>query len=220
MIYEDLIGVMTDEQILEKVENFREIDLSDKSHKWLAVTYIYAIAKKLKEYQARSFASELTLFITGEMFDAGVSHIYREEWLDSHLCRKYKELLVEQGYVKDSSFWTKFIGYMLDFYNSADSWHYERTTHQINIRLSDYEYEKFLEVPQEKNIDKFVYLLTEFNAKDPVEWGSGAKSKQIVFKTGESVYLLFMSVPAGKKSEKFLACLYQHIQKNSLNESQ
>lgn len=220
MIYEDLIGVMTDEQIMNEVENFREIDLHDTNHKWLAVTYIYAIGKGLKEYQARSFASELTLFITGEMFDAGVSHIFREEWLDSYLCRKYKELLVEQNYEKGELFWGMFISYMVGFYKSMESWHYERTTHQINIRLTDYEYEKFLEIPKEKNIDKFVYLLTEFNAKDPVEWESGVKTKQIVFKTGESVYLLFMDVPAGKKSEKFLACLYQYLQKKNLNEFQ
>lgn len=222
MDYEDLVGFMTDEQITNQAKIWLEgFDITDSNQKWLACAYIYALNNGLKEYQARSFASELTLFLTGKMFNTDANLIYREDWLDSHLCRKYQEILDDCDGEKDDFFWARFIAYLRCFYSSPESWHYERTVHQLNVRLTDFEYEQFLSVPREKNIDRFIFLLQSFDHNVPVEYERGATTRQIVFKFGESVYDLLMGVREDKKSLKFLACLYQYIgRENGLNESQ
>ena len=70
-------------------KHFQEIDTNNPNEKLLGMAYYYARTKKLKDYQAKSFASELTAFLTGEVIDTNVSLIYREEWLDSYLYKKY-----------------------------------------------------------------------------------------------------------------------------------
>ena len=212
MIYEDLIGVMTDEQIQNQMIWFDNFKIQNTNQKWLACAYIYAKNNKLKEYQARSFASELTLFLTGEMFNTDSDIIYKEDWLDSHLCKKYKEILADMDNEKDDLFWARFIAYLRCFYAHPLSWKYERVTHQINIKVSDYEYEKFIEVDEEKNIDKFIKILTSYDPAESVDFVRDETTRQIVFKVGESVYDLFMTVPYRKKSQKFCACLYQYIE--------
>lgn len=203
---------LTNEEIQEKVKGWRDdLNLTDESQRWLAYSYIYAKENDLKEYQARSFASELTLFITGEMIQTDVDLIYREDWIDSHFYEKYQEILIGCNGKQDDMFWGKFISYMMGFYTSPISWHYERVTHQINIKLSEYEYEMFMKVPAKKNIDKFIYLLQSYDPNKSVEFERDESTRQVVFKIGESVYELLMSVPAKKKSQKFLNCLYQYI---------
>ena len=212
MIYEDMIGFLTDKEILEKIKNYKELDLSNKNQKWLASSYIYAKDNKLKDYQAKSFACEFTLFKTGEMFESDVSDIYREDEIDSHFCEKYKQFLAEENNEKDDLFWAKLKGYMIAFYKSTLSAKYERVRHQTNIKLSQYELKHFLLIPREKNIDKFIFLLENFDSEKGVEFERVGKAEsQLVFKYGESVYDLFMSIPAEKKSRKFLVCLYQYI---------
>ena len=211
MNFDDMICFMTDEEIQEKLQNFRQVDLTDINQKWLAVSYIYACNNGLKDYQAKSFASVFTLFVTGEMFPSEVEHIYREDWLDAYLLKKFDEILEDCDDEKDDLFWARFKGFIIAFYKSDYCLHFERVRHQLNVRLSDEEYEMFQSVPAEKNIDKFIFLLREFDKGEGTDFvRKGDISRQIVFKFGESAYDLLMSVPVERKTSKFLACLYQY----------
>ena len=127
---------------------------------------------------------------------------------------KFEEFLKVCDNEKDDLFWAMFKGYMVSFYKSDYCTHYERIRHQLNLRLSDFEYEKFLSVPADRNIEKFIFLLRNFDADGDLDYvREGKTSRKITFKYGESVYDLLMRVPAEKKSQKFLLCLYQFILK-------
>ena len=216
MKYEDLIGFMTDAQLEKEAENLQQlgitIDLSDETDKWLVSAYIYALNNHLKDYQARSFASEFTLLKTGSIRNCNVDIYYREDWLDSFLCDKFREILDDCDGEKDDLFWARFLGFMSAFYRSTESWHYERVKHQVNVKLSREEYELFLSVEGEKKIDKFTTLLKQYDSQIDFDFVRKGKAEtQLTFKMGESAYDLFMKVNAGSKSARFFTILYQYI---------
>lgn len=219
MDFEDLIGNVTNKTVEKEAENLRrfgiKIDLSDKVDKWLICAYIYALNNGLKEYQARSFASEFVLFKTGSIINTDVDFIYREDWLDSYLYDKFQEILADCDGEKDDLFWARFLGFLSAFYRSDKSWHYERVRHQLNVRVSREEYEMFEAVAGDKKIDKFVTLLQEYDSEWDFDFERKGKIEtQLTFKMSQSVYDLFLSVKAKSKSSRFFRVLYQYHSKN------
>lgn len=219
MKYEDLIGFTSEKEIEKEARALRmfgiETDLSDEVDRWLICSYIYALNNQLKDYQARSFASEFTLLKTGSIRNCNVDIFYREDWLDSYLCDKYKEILAECDSEKDDLFWARLLGFMTAFYKSTESWHYERVKHQVNVKMSKQEYDLFLSVEGEKKIDKFTTLLTSFDKDAGTDFERlGSADTQLTFKIGESAYDLFMSVPADSKSGRFFTLLYSFFALN------
>ena len=214
MNYTDLIGSTSEKMLEKEAENLRrfgiKIDLSDKADKWLICAYIYALNNGLKEYQARSFASEFVLLKTGEIIQTDVDFVYREDWLDSYLYDKFQEILADCDGEKDDLFWARFLGFLSAFYRSSHSWHYERVKHQVNVKLSREEYEMFLSVAGDKKIDKFHTLLKQSRRDDFVLERKGRGETQLTFKMGESAYDLFMNVKANSKSARFFSLLYQY----------
>jgi hypothetical protein len=219
MDFMDLIGY-TNEKELEKEARMLQVfgietDLSNEVDRWLVSAYVYALNQGLKDYQARSFASEFTLLKTGSIKNCNVDMFYREDWLDSYLCDKYKEILADCGGEKDDLLWARVLGFMSAFYRSSQSWHYERVKHQVNVKLSKREYEMFMSVEGDKKIDKFHRLLTSFNKDNLADFERiGSADTQLTFKMGESAYDLFMSVPANSKSGRFFALLYSFFALN------
>lgn len=216
MDFTDLVGYTNEKEIEKEAEILRSlgitVDISNDTDKWLVCSYIYALNQGLKDYQARSFASEFTLFKTGIIKHTDTNLIYREDWLDSYLCDKFCEILDDCDGEKDDLFWARFLGFMSAFYRSAHSWHYERIKHQVNVKMSEAEYDDFMGVRGEKKIDKFVTLLTHYDSEREFELErKGRAETQLTFKMGESAYDLFMSVPADSKSGRFFTILYQYF---------
>lgn len=220
--YEDLID-NTNNTFLKKHTNHlqisnRHLDLNNPIEKWLAITYVYARFKGLEDYKARSFASELTLFITGEMFDTEVSLIYREEWLDSHIYSIFEKLLSKHN-GQNKEFWLEFIDYLIKFYKSSDSWKYERVSKFLQIRVTNEEKLIFDLIPQNKPKQKFIYLLKFFDYEvenfDFVRMGGPANNNWSVNLT-VSEYATFMRVEGKTKTEKFLNLLYYWYTNKSL----
>ncbi|MBP5424073.1 MAG: hypothetical protein J6Y78_16695, partial [Paludibacteraceae bacterium] len=100
MNFEDL-NDGTDEQLEKEARKLRDygitINLDNEVDKWIVCSYTYALDNGLKDYQARSFASEFTLLKTGSIVNTDVNLIYREDWLDSFLCDKFKEILKQNN---------------------------------------------------------------------------------------------------------------------------
>lgn len=217
MNFEDLIGFRTEAELEKEARILRDygipIDLKNTVDKWLVCSYIYGLEKGLKDYQARSFASEFTLLKTGSIVNTDVNFIYREDWLDSHFYNKSQDFLFENGNEMDDLYWENLLGYMCDFYRSESAWHYERTKHQVNVKLSQKEYAMFLSVAGDKKVDKFITLLKRYDARKEFEFErKGRAETQLTFKMGESLYDLFMNVPATSKSARFFKALYQYWQ--------
>ena len=217
MDFEDLIGFKTDKELEKQAITLKDygipINLDNEVDKWIVCSYTYALDNGLKDYQARSFASELTLLKTGSIVNTDVNLIYREDWLDSFLCDKFKEILKQNNNEKDDTFWNSFLNFLLRFYKSSQSWHYERVKHQVNVKLSQKEYDAFLSVDGEKNIEKFITLLKSFSKDGKLQFErKGKAEKQVVFKYGESINDCFMNIPAKTKSSRFFIALYQYCE--------
>ena len=215
MKFEDLTDGITDEELEKQAITLKDygipINLNDEIDKWIVCSYAYAINKGLKDYQARSFASEFTLMKTGSIKQTDTNLIYREDWLDSFICDRFKEILKDNNDEKDDIFWNNFLSFLTGFYRSSQSWHYERTKHQVNVKLSQQEYDMFLSVDGKKNIDKFITLLKNFSTKEQLEFERiGKPQKQLVFKFGESINDCFMNIPMKTKSSRFFLALYQY----------
>ena len=200
------------ETLEQQTKSFMDLDMGDFGERWLGVSYLYGLNKGMTDYEARSFSSELTLFLTGKLYNTGVELIYKEDWLDSHIYNIFTSKFSEHNLCKDNEFWTDFIDYLEDFYVTDKICYYERVKHQINIKLTEYEYAMFMNIPLEKNIEKFNYLL-DFYKNEDFQYSKhlGKQNKQITFKLGESTYSKFMNLPPTKKSEKFLFLLYYYI---------
>ena len=212
--YEDLLENINEEyfkkqtKILE--QNTGSLDLYDPNDKWIAVTYTFAKKKGLKEYQARSFASELTLFLTDKIYDTNVNLVYREDWLDSYLYNKFDEIK-EHYEILDKNFWLEFIDYLLGFYSSSASWKYERVSKFLQFRVTKKEKEIFDKIPKPKPKQKFLYLLENFDytirEMDFKRLGDDiSETWSINLTVGE--YEKFMTVTGDSKTNKFLNLLY------------
>lgn len=208
--YEDLVK-LDDKTMQNKIKNFQKLDLSDYADKWLAVSYIYAINKGLADYQARSFASELTLFITNKIYNTDVEFVYREDWIDSHLYDKFEEIKSKHDNIKSKEFWNDFIDYMLHFYGSSMSWKYERVSKYLQFRITEYEKKMFALIPKSKPKEKFIFIMEYFPPElEDFEFerrhGDLDKTFSINLTRGE--YDRFMQLEGDTKTQKFLNMLY------------
>lgn len=212
--YEDLLPNVADGylqfQTKRLQENTGKLDMKNQEDKWLAVTYIYALNNQLKEYQARSFASELTLFITNKIYNTDVSFAYREDWIDSYFYDKFQEL-EKKHKTKNKEFWNEFIDFMIQFYKSNQSWKYERVSKYLQFRITEKERGMFNLIPKDKPKEKFIYLIECFDYDlEDIEFsrddGDLDRNFSINLTVGE--YDRFMQVLGKTKTQKFLNLLY------------
>ena len=218
--YEDLLPNATNEFLVLHTkslqENVGKLDMKNSGDKWLAVTYIYGLNNQLKDYQARSFASELTLFLTNKIYNTDVGFVYREDWIDSYFYERF-EKLNEKYENRDKVFWKEFIDYMLKFYKSNFSWKYQRVSKYLQFRITETEKAMFNEIPKSKPKEKFTYLLEyyPYNLKEldiSRDQGDLDRTFSINLTVGE--YERFMQVLGDTKTQKFLNLLYYwHSQK-------
>lgn len=182
----------------------RNLNLENADDKWLATTYAYAKEQGLRDYKARSFASELTLLLTGQVYDVEVNLYYDEARLDSHLYKKFNE-------IKSID---KFINYLVDFYNGSESWYYEHIRNYLQFRLTEEEKKMFYNIPISKPKQKFIYLLKSFDYNcNGVEYErSGELSTYFAINLTASEHQQFLKVAGATKTDKFLNLLYYHYQ--------
>jgi hypothetical protein len=212
--HEDLLPEATDKylQLQTKLlqDSIGKLDMKNQEDKWIAVTYIYGLNNGLKEYQARSFASELTLFLTNKIYNTDVSFAYREDWIDSLFYNKFQEL-EEEHKAKDKDFWQEFIGFMIGFYKSNQSWKYERVSKYLQFRITEEERAMFDLIPRQKPKEKFIYLLEYFQYDlHEIEYRRRGVDLDRTFSINLTVgeYDRFMQVLGDTKTQKFLNLLY------------
>ena len=193
---------INDEQLEDYCKkHFQEINANKKEEKLLGFAYFYARSRKLKDYQSRSFASELTCFLTNKIIDTDVSLIYNEAKLDSYLYDKY---------LKCNNL-NKFIDYMIDFYKSSKSWKYERVGKYMQFKVTSQEKEMFYDLPANKHIDKFNLLLSHYDNDLPaLELKRIGLPADTTFSINlaTSQYEGLMSAAGDTKTDKFLNLLY------------
>ena len=206
--YEELLKDTKEETLTKNKRELepltKKLDLNNPDDKWLLVTYTYAKNNGLTGYKARSFASELTLFLTGQIYNTAVELYYDEARLDSHLYKKFNEI----GNIY------KFINYLVDFYNGSESWYYEHIRKYLQFRLTEEEKQMFYDIPISKPKQKFLYLLKYFDYTcNGVEYErNGELSTYFAINLTSSEHQKFLSVAGDTKTDKFLNLLYFYYQ--------
>lgn len=206
--YEELLKDTKKETITKNKRELepltKKLDLNNPDDKWLLVTYTYAKNNGLTGYKARSFASELTLFLTGQIYNTAVELYYDEARLDSHLFRKFNEIRNIRG----------FIDYLLHFYKSDESWYYEHIKHYLQFRLTSKEREMFYNIPINKPKQKFLHLLKgwDYNCNSVEYERNGELSTYFAINLTSSEHQKFLSVAGDTKTDKFLNLLYFYYQ--------
>lgn len=212
--YEDLLPEASNQYLNSQTkilqENVGKLDMGNQGDKWLAVNYIYGLNNGLKDYQARSFASELTLFLTGKIYSTDVGFVYREDWLDSYFYEEFEK--ISRKYPeKNKGFWNEFIQFLLGFYKSSLSWHYERVSKYLQFRINESEREMFDMIPMSKPKERFIYLLEHypFDVEEvEIQRESGDLDRTFSINLTRGEYDRFMQVSGSTKTQKFLNLLY------------
>lgn len=222
LIYDDLLKNNDNDYLEKQTKVFqtkleRKLDLNNADDKWLAVAYVYAKQQGLKEYQCRSFASELTLFITNQLYMTDVDLIYREHSLDSFLNKKFIEM--QKAADNEQELWFDFIKYLVGFYKSDYSWKYERVNKFMKFTCSIKEKQMFNDLPAVKPKQKFLLLLKyfDYSLKElDYERVSADYDEAYSINLTLGEYERFMSAAGESKAEKFRNLLYYYYKSNWL----
>ena len=169
----------------------------------------------LSEYQAKSFASEMTLFLTGELVPTGTEFIYLEYKVDTH-CQLIYEQLLQMYKVQSDEFWIRFRDYLLNFYKSVESWNFERGNFQLNMNLTDKELSllKSLGCKSYRFAVRELLVNYDYDLQEsfiPADRGTAGNITTAYI--GVSENQLLMKVPHKDTTKKFLQIFYYYFSK-------
>ena len=142
---------------LEKflTENHIYLDLNGVAERWAAFSNYYGRKHGLNELESASFSSIISTFMAGMGVSAGTDAYFNEEAIENKVIDLYNQLPETADEIS-----RKKILFMqvFDLYKN-DIEKYELKNRRIEVRVSEREYQKFLDLPGETKSDKFRNLL-------------------------------------------------------------
>lgn len=142
---------------LEKflTENHIYLNLNGCAERWAAFSNYYGRKHGLNPFESASFSSIISLFMTGMGVSAGTDAYFNEEAIEGKVIGLYNQLPEDADEIS-----RKKILFMqvFDLYKN-DIEKYELKNRRIEVRVSEREYQKFLELPGDSKSDKFRKLL-------------------------------------------------------------
>lgn len=140
-------------------ENEINIGLDTIAERWAGFSNYYGRKKGLNDMESASFGGVISLVLGGLGVSAGTEYYYNEEAIENKALDIYNNLNslkeISETEKKRIFFKTLFNIYNIDIKN------YERKNHNINVRLSESEYQKFMSLDGEGKTDKFLNLLNK-----------------------------------------------------------
>ena len=205
--FEDFIAPIDWEHI-RKVAKRRRFNHMEND--WILLFWYIGIREKLADYQARSFASEMNLFLNGEIHFTDVEEIYNEFQLDSFLQLLFQEFAKIYD-IESTDFWLRFKEMLLNFYRSSESWNYERCNYRVNLTLTADEVEKLDGLKMKSRRFAVRRLLQEYDFSInescvPPDRGRTCRTSSAYLSLSE--YNLFKEVYGQSNSMKFLQIFY------------
>ena len=142
---------------LEKfiTENHIYLDLNGVAERWAAFSNYYGRKHGLNEIEAASFSSIISTFMAGMGVSAGTDAYFNEEAIESKVIDLYNQLPETADEISRKRMLFRQV---FDLYKN-DIEKYELKNRRIEVRVSEREYQKFLDLPGETKSDKFRNLL-------------------------------------------------------------
>lgn len=141
---------------LEKflTENHIYLNLDGCAERWAAFSNYYGRNHGLNPFESASFSSIISTFMTGMGVSAGTEAYFNEEGIEHKVIDLYNQLPEDENEISKKRMLFKQV---FDLYNDIEK--YELKNRRIEVRVSEREYQKFLDLPGETKSDKFRNLL-------------------------------------------------------------
>lgn len=142
---------------LEKflTENHIYLNLDGAAERWAAFSNYYGRKHGLNPFESASFSSIISTFMEGMGVSAGTEAYFNEEAIENKVIDLYNQLPED---VDEISRKKLLFRQVFDLYKN-DIEKYELKNRRIEVRISEREYQKFLDLPGETKSDKFRNLL-------------------------------------------------------------
>lgn len=138
-------------------ENHIYLDLMGTAERWTAFSNYYGRKHGLNPLESASFSSIISTFMEGIGVSAGTDAYFNEEAIENKVIDLYNQLPED---VDEISRKKLLFRQVFDLYKN-DIEKYELKNRRIEVRVSEREYQKFLDLPGETKSDKFRNLLNK-----------------------------------------------------------
>ena len=141
---------------LEKflTENHIYLNLNGCAERWAAFSNYYGRKHGLNPFESASFSSIISTFMGGMGVSAGTDVYFNEEAIENKVIDLYNQLPETDEISRKRMLFRQ----VFDLYKN-DIEKYELKNRRIEVRVSEREYQKFLDLPGETKSDKFRNLL-------------------------------------------------------------
>ena len=136
-------------------ENHIYLNLDGCAERWAAFSNYYGRKHGLNEIEAASFSSIISTFMAGMGVSAGTDAYFNEEAIENKVIDLYNQLPETADEISRKRMLFRQV---FDLYKN-DIEKYELKNRRIEVRVSEREYQKFLDLPGETKSDKFRNLL-------------------------------------------------------------
>lgn len=142
---------------LEKflTENHIYLNLDSCAERWAAFSNYYGRKHGLNPFESASFSSIISTFMGGMGVSAGTDVYFNEEAIENKVIDLYNQLPETADEISRKRMLFRQV---FDLYKN-DIEKYELKNRRIEVRVSEREYQKFLDLPGETKSDKFRNLL-------------------------------------------------------------
>ena len=158
-----VINPLTSERIIQRWCDTHNIILdvtADDSTLWAGFANMYGQMHGLTPIESASFSFMVSMFITGMGVSCGTDMYFREDDIEYHILGIYDELKEEY---KDEEDIVKSLFYEIAELYIWDIEKYSLKTNSLNFRLSQSDYDKFMDVEGNSKVDKLRTLLKKYN---------------------------------------------------------
>lgn len=141
---------------LEKflTENHIYLNLEGVAERWAAFSNYYGRKHGLNPFESASFSSIISTFMAGMGVSAGTDAYFNEEAIENKVIDLYNQLPKDVDEISRKLLFRQ----VFDLYKN-DIEKYELKNRRIEVRVSEREYQKFLDLPGDSKSDKFRNLL-------------------------------------------------------------
>lgn len=139
------------------IENHIYLSMGDVAGRWAAFSNYYGRKHDLNILEAASFSSIISTFMAGMGVSAGTEAYFNEEAIENKAIEYYNGVQALQKYSEVAK--KKLLFKLIFSIYCENIEKYELKNRRIEVRVSEREYQKFLDLPGETKSDKFRNLL-------------------------------------------------------------
>ena len=138
-------------------KNHISLSLDDTASRWAGFSNYYARQHGLNDLESASFSAITSTFMAGMGVSAGTEYYYNEENIENNVLDIYNSISAMDNLTETEK--KQLLFKKIFKLYKEDIEEYELKTHNLNFRVTEKQYQKFMSFPGEGKTDKFLNLL-------------------------------------------------------------